>query len=129
MAKAAAFLLSKKGAWAMAKEFAKSFYNSKAWKETRQLIIERDRGRCQECGRAANEVDHIEELTKDNIDDTNITLNPDNLRLLCHECHTRKTKQEQARQQGNKQQDYLVLDKIIFDVDGFPIVGSPPKKI
>ena len=113
----------------MAKEFAKPFYNSKAWKETRQLIIERDRGRCQECGRAANEVDHIEELTKDNIDDTNITLNPDNLRLLCHEWHTRKPTQEQARQHGHTQPDDFVLDKIIFDVDGFPIVGSPPKKI
>ena len=45
----------------MAKEFAKPFYNSKAWRDTRQLIIERDRGRCQECGCAANEVDHIDE--------------------------------------------------------------------
>ena len=70
------------------------FYNSKRWRELRDEI-RLDRGmRCDSCGRiirGCSIVDHIEEITPDNKDDNNITLNKDNLQLLCLECHNRKT--------------------------------------
>ncbi|WP_142363471.1 HNH endonuclease signature motif containing protein, partial [Streptococcus pneumoniae] len=37
------------------------------------------------------EVDHIIELTWENLDDWKIALNPDNLQLLCKSCHNKKT--------------------------------------
>ena len=107
----------------MAKEFAKAFYNSKAWKETRQAVITRDRGRCQLCGKAGNEVDHIKELTEENINNAETALNLKNLRLLCHKCHTHKTREEKSIKKNS-----YVLDKVVFDENGFPqIAGSPPK--
>lgn len=76
----------------MAKVWAKRFYRSKAWRDTRQLVLYRDMYTCQECLSArAEEVHHIIELTPDNINDPNISLNPDNLVSLCHDCHTRIT--------------------------------------
>lgn len=107
----------------MAKEFAKAFYNSKAWQDVRQIRIGMDRGLCRRCGRPGNEVDHIIELTPENIDDEKIALNLDNLQTLCHTCHTRKTK---AEHRGNINEDARVLDKILFDENGMPRRPMPP---
>ena len=46
---------------------------------------------CHDCYARASEVHHIEELTDDNIEDYNISLNPDNLMSLCKSCHTKRT--------------------------------------
>lgn len=50
--------------------------------EQRATIIERDGGKCRECGAPANEIDHIAGSSAD----------PSNLQLLCHDCHMTKTK-------------------------------------
>jgi 5-methylcytosine-specific restriction endonuclease McrA len=50
--------------------------------EQRAAIIERDGGKCRECGAPAKEIDHIAGSSAD----------PSNLQLLCHECHMTKTK-------------------------------------
>lgn len=76
----------------MAREFAKSFYQSKAWRVARGIALRRDNFTCQHCYGRAEEVHHVIELTPDNINDPNIALNPDNLVCLCHDCHTRETK-------------------------------------
>lgn len=73
------------------------FYSSKKWLNTRDNIRKRDKMTCRKCGSFSEkkyEVDHIIELTWDNIDDWNISYNPDNLQLLCHNCHTRKTRKD-----------------------------------
>ena len=106
----------------MAKEFAKQFYNSKAWRDVRELRIGMDRGICQICGKPGNEVDHIIELTPDNIYDEMIALNLDNLRTLCHRCHTRKTMQGQR----GKEDESIALDRIFFTEDGMPVKAMPP---
>lgn len=71
----------------MAKEFAKSFYNSKLWKQTREYILKRDNYLCVKCGKPASDVHHIVELTPQNINDKRIAVNPDNLQCLCKDCH------------------------------------------
>ncbi|MCI6692513.1 MAG: HNH endonuclease [Clostridium sp.] len=81
----------------MAKEFSKSFYKSKAWKETREYIFIRDKGLCQDCLEKGiltpgKEVHHIKHLTPDNINDNDIALGEHNLRLLCKECHHKRHK-------------------------------------
>lgn len=75
----------------MAKEFAKKFYNSKAWKECREAYITTVFGLCEHCSDPGYIVDHIKEITPDNIDDPEITLNHENLQYLCTPCHNRKT--------------------------------------
>lgn len=74
------------------KQFAKSFYFSQAWKQCRRQVFKQRHGLCERCLAlglyAPGEiVHHKTPLTPDNIHDENITLNPDNLELLCRECH------------------------------------------
>lgn len=71
----------------MAKTYAKKFYASKAWKACRASFILKQHGICERCGRVGEEVHHIKPITPQNITDPNITLNHDNLMLLCKDCH------------------------------------------
>ena len=100
----------------MAKEWAKSFYNSNAWKQTREIALKRDRYRCQSpgCRRTAEEVHHIVELTEKNVNDIRISLNLNNLTSLCSDCHKRITKKMKSK-------DYGILEDIIFDENGYPM--------
>lgn len=80
----------------MAKEFAKPFYNSKQWKKCRASFIAYrqsiDGGLCQMCkDELGYIVDHKEELTPDNITNSDIALNHNNFQYLCLNCHNKKT--------------------------------------
>ncbi|MHB1153554.1 MAG: HNH endonuclease [Eubacteriales bacterium] len=77
----------------MAAEFAKDFYASPIWRNLRRVILKRDRYTCRDCPGRASEVHHTVTLTPDNINDRYISLNPALLVSLCHDCHTRITKQ------------------------------------
>lgn len=73
-------------------DWAVSFYSSSAWRSIREAAKKRDHYLCVDCLRAgkitpAEEVHHIIPLTPENINDTNITLNLDNLVSVCRECH------------------------------------------
>ena len=81
----------------MARDFAKSFYKSKEWQQTRDYILRRDRFLCRDCGRAASEVHHIEHLTPQNIGNVNVTMNPENLVSLCKDCHFERHKGEHGK--------------------------------
>lgn len=70
------------------------FYNSKPWRTLRNRIRKTKRMRCDMCGRLIHSnsiVDHIIEIDETNYQDESITLNEDNLQLLCLECHNTKT--------------------------------------
>lgn len=71
----------------MAKDFAKSFYNSRQWKKCRQYIFNKYHGLCAKCGEPGKIVHHKTYLTPYNIDNPDVTLNEDNLVLLCKDCH------------------------------------------
>ena len=69
------------------KEFAKGFYNSRAWKKCRRAYIDSrimvDGGMCEICGeRVGYIVHHKELLTPTNITDPSITLSFDNLQYV-----------------------------------------------
>lgn len=79
----------------MAKEFAKAFYNSRAWERCRgSYIAERiliDGGLCETCHcKAGYIVHHKVPLTADNINDATISLNHDLLEYDCKDCHDQK---------------------------------------
>lgn len=79
----------------MAKDFAKSFYNSKSWKAARTAYIKRrisiDGGLCETCKKQPGYiVHHKEELTEDNIDNVNVALSFSNMKYDCKYCHDRE---------------------------------------
>jgi len=105
----------------MARESLIPFYRSKAWQKQRTYILMRDHFTCTEpgCYNAATEVHHIVELNEANVYDTSIALDEHNLRSLCHDCHTRITSQMKASQSISD-----CLERIVFDIDGYPISES-----
>lgn len=76
----------------MSKPFAKPFYNSKHWKQCRDSYIANrtnvDGGSCEGCRDAVGEeLHHITELTISNISEAGITVDHNNLKWLCKDCH------------------------------------------
>lgn len=106
----------------MAKEWAKTFYNSVLWKQVREAVLKRDRYMCQSygCHNIAEEVHHKIELTPENINDPSITVNMDNLISLCSTCHKAITKAEHKKQKASS-----ILPEIIFDGNGYPVIAPP----
>jgi len=76
----------------MAKDFARAFYDSPAWKRTRRAYASSVGGLCERCLRSGRYVagvivHHINHLTPENIQDPDVTLNWNNLELVCRDCH------------------------------------------
>lgn len=65
----------------------KSFYRTPAWRDMREVIYERDRGCCKRCGKFVfgrkAHVHHIVPIKNNPL----LKLDPNNLILLCSECH------------------------------------------
>ena len=75
----------------MPRDFSKNFYNSKAWKKAREAYIGSKFGICERCGKPnSKQVHHKVYLTPDNINNPEISLNPDNFELLCDVCHQKE---------------------------------------
>ena len=91
----------------MAKDYAKSFYSSKRWKNTQAAYMASQNYICERCGNMARIVHHIKYITPNNIQDPNITLNWDNLEALCMDCHTREHLGSDS-----------CIDGVSFDQDG-----------
>lgn len=87
----------------MAGEYTQAFYYTPAWKKCRQAYKKKALGLCERCLKKGiyspgEIVHHKIHLTPDNIDNPEITLNFDNLELLCRECHQREhSKQKRYR--------------------------------
>lgn len=101
----------------MAQPFARKLYTSTAWVIFRfNLIIERG-PQCQRCKRVMIDTSklighHRIALTSANINDINITLNKDNVELICFDCHNK----EHKRYGYNKHE--------VFIVYGSPLAGK-----
>ncbi len=76
----------------IAKEYAKEFYRSHAWRTARAEALRRDTYTCHDCDGRATDVHHIVELTPANINNRRIAFDLHNLMSLCHDCHTARTK-------------------------------------
>ena len=106
----------------MAKEWAKGFYNSGAWASVREAVLKRDRYMCVRCHAPAITVHHKTRLSKDNINDPSISLNPSNLETLCDECHKAEHKNERvkafARSDEHARIAELIKPDYEFDAEG-----------
>lgn len=72
------------------KAWAKSFYLSAAWVQTRAAYLMSQDYICERCGEPAKIVHHKCWLNKENINDTSVTLCWDNLEALCQDCHNKE---------------------------------------
>ena len=66
------------------------FYNSIQWKRVRNAYKKSKYGLCERCGQTGYLVHHKCYLNMANIYDDSITLNFDNLELLCLDCHNKE---------------------------------------
>lgn len=99
----------------MAQEFAKPFYNSKAWKKCRASFIAYrqsiDGGLCQTCHENIGYIVHHKEwLTPNNINDPEITLNHRNLQYDCLVCHNKE------KENGEKEKYFFGEDGQIYEL-------------
>lgn len=67
-----------------------NFYKSETWKLAREIKIRSVNGRCERCGGMGQEVHHKNRLTVDNVAEVSVSINPENLELLCKECHNKE---------------------------------------
>jgi 5-methylcytosine-specific restriction endonuclease McrA len=77
--------------------WAKKFYSSSEWKQTREAYRKSVGYVCERCRsmypnnpemwNTGEIVHHIKHITKDNITDPSITLSFDNLECVCRDCH------------------------------------------
>ena len=84
------------------REFARAFYSSQSWRDCRESYARSKRYLCEDClakglYTPGEIVHHIINLTPENINDPNITLNFDNLRLVCRKCHADEHRKQKRR--------------------------------
>lgn len=66
------------------------FYNSPQWKKVRALYKLHKHNICERCGGIGYFVHHKVYIDKSNIFNPEVTLNFDNLELLCKNCHNKE---------------------------------------
>lgn len=95
-----------------------AFYCRKDYLDLAQACKIKSGGVCAKCGGVFDISElrphHKVELTLDNIDDVNVTLNPDNIEVLCHDCHNA----------AHKRFGYAVGAKHVYLVYGSPCAGK-----
>ena len=74
------------------KPYAEKFYKSTAWQECRTAYAKSVGGLCERCMKkgifsAGEIVHHMKEINPQNINDPMITLDWNNLELVCRDCH------------------------------------------
>lgn len=79
------------------------FYRSDEWKAARIIKIASAGGLCEECGSVGEEVHHKIRLTPENVTDINVSINQENLMLLCKECHNKEHGRFEKGQQFDKE--------------------------
>jgi 5-methylcytosine-specific restriction endonuclease McrA len=99
----------------MSKKFSKKFYASKQWKDCRESYIVSIDKLCEICLidgklKPGKELHHIIEITPNNINDVNITLNWSNLIYLCHKCHDKF--------HNRYQKSDVISNELTFDSNG-----------
>lgn len=135
----------------MAQEFSKRLYLSKEWISLRnKLIVERG-PKCEKCGKLVADTSkliahHKTRLTPQNINNVNVTLNPDNIDLYCFDCHNREPghflwrntrnvylvygppcsgKKTLVHQMAERGDIILDIDKLYEAISGMPLYDKP----
>lgn len=95
---------------------AKRFYKSRTWQRCRNAYFESKFGLCERCSEPGKIVHHKKYINTANINDPFVTLNHDNLELLCQDCHNKEHFEKYSP----------VREGLGFDSEGNLIEHSPP---
>lgn len=84
------------------------FYGAKPWRDLSYALKIAAGGKCSRCGKIVLDfkyliAHHKVELTEDNVDDPNISLNPKLIEIICLNCHNKE-----HRRFGHKKEVYIV---------------------
>ncbi len=88
----------------------KRFYRSDAWKLARAIKIASAGGRCERCGAVGEEVHHKKYLTPENVKDKDVSVNQDNLELLCKQCHNEEHGRFSSEIKFDKEGNLIIVD-------------------
>jgi hypothetical protein len=96
-----------------------TFYGSKPWLDLAYKLKVEAKGKCSRCNyQAVTKEDwaflighHIEELTEENVNNSDISLNPDLIEIICLDCH-------------NKEHRRFGHEKKVYIVYGSPLSGK-----
>lgn len=91
------------------------FYQGRAWQRCRAAYYAEQHGICERCGKLGDIVHHKVYLNRENVNDPEISLNADNLELLCMECHNKEHFKNESE----------IDDALMFDEEGNVIEKSP----
>lgn len=100
------------------KGYAESFYKSKQWSNLSYYFARKNNFTCQRCGNYGRIVHHKNYINPSNISDQTVTLNEDNLELLCQDCHNKEHLEKHSS----------TIEGLIFDEQGNLIEVPPIKK-
>ena len=84
------------------------FYCSRSWRDLAYTLKVKANGKCYRCGETLLDFSklighHKTELNENNINDIQVSLNPNNIEIICHDCHNKE-----HRRFGNKKNVYIV---------------------
>lgn len=84
------------------------FYCSKPWRELSYNLKIKINGKCNRCGETIVDFSklighHKVELDESNVNDPKVSLNPELIEIICHDCHNKE-----HRRFGNKKNVYIV---------------------
>lgn len=84
------------------------FYGTKAWRDLSYALKIKAEGKCSRCKETILDfkyliAHHKIELNKSNVDNPDISLNPELIEIVCHACHNKV-----HRRFGNKQNVYII---------------------
>ena len=94
------------------KAWAKAFYLSAAWEQTRAAYLMSQDYICERCGEPAKVVHHKQYITKENIGDAGVTLCLDNLEALCQDCHNKEHHRKERQRRYRFDEDGGILPPI-----------------
>lgn len=84
------------------KPYAEKFYKSSTWEQTRKAYAKSVGGLCERCLEKGlfvpgEIVHHKTHISPENISDPNVTLDWDNLQLVCRLCHAEEHQKDKGR--------------------------------
>ena len=85
-----------------------NFYKSPEWQLAREIKIREANGTCERCSALGEEVHHIINLTTLNVIDPTVSLNQENLELLCKKCHNKVHKRFSKEKEFDSDGNFLV---------------------
>ncbi len=111
----------------MARDFSRAFYKSKQWRHIRQIALQHahfmcENEKCNECLHL--EVHHKIHLTPENINDPKISLNLDNLKVLCRDCHFKEHEKDRIEAKTGKVYTGDCDEGFCFDDNGNLIMNE-----